>query len=95
MSYYFFAQIRMNDLQEYQKYLDEADSIFKQYKGKYLVVDNDPKVIEGNWDYTRAVLIEFPSEDTFYEWYNSADYQRILKHRIKAAHCDSILLKGK
>jgi len=94
MSYYFIAQIRIKDEIEYQKYLDNADDIFRKYKGEYLSVDNNPQIVEGSWNYTRTVLIRFNNKNDFDEWYNSKDYQDILKHRLKAADCDTILIKG-
>jgi uncharacterized protein (DUF1330 family) len=50
--------------------------------------------VEGNWDYTRTVLIWFPTSTDFNNWYHSNDYQSILKHRLNAAACDSVLLQG-
>ncbi len=94
MSHFFIAQIRINDEIEYQKYIDKAGEIFRKFKGKYLAVDNNPKLLEGNWHYTRTVIIEFKSKRDFNEWYHSNDYQFILKHRLKAADCDTILVKG-
>ena len=94
MDYYFIAQIRINDNEEYQKYIDKSGEVFKLYKGKYLSVDNNPEIIEGDWNYTRTVLIKFESKDDFKAWYNSDDYQKILKHRLNAADCDTILVKG-
>ena len=95
MSYYFLAQIRIHDEGEYQLYLDRADEVFARYKGRYLAVDNSPEIQEGKWGYNRAVVIQFESRKDFMEWYNSKDYQEILKFRLKAADCDSILVKGK
>jgi len=94
MSYYFIAQIRIDDTVEYQKYLDHAGEIFKRYKGEYLMVENDPVVLEGQWDCTRTVLIRFNNTADFYDWYNSVEYQTILKHRLKGAECNTILAKG-
>jgi uncharacterized protein (DUF1330 family) len=94
MSYYFIAQIKINDEKEYQKYIDKGSDVFKKYKGEYLSVDDNPLVLEVDWCYTRTVLIRFNNKDDFYDWYNSADYQEILKHRLKAADCDTILVKG-
>ena len=94
MDYYFIAQIRINDDDEYQKYIDKAGAIFKKYKGEYLSVDNEPDLLEGKWDYTRTVLIKFKSKDDFEDWYYSDDYQEILKYRLKGADCDTILIKG-
>ena len=95
MSYFFLAHIKINDEKEYQKYLDHADEVFARYKGRYLAVDNSPEILEGDWGYDRAVVIQFESRKDFMEWYNSKGYQEILKFRLKAADCDSILVKGK
>jgi uncharacterized protein (DUF1330 family) len=94
MSYYFIAQIKIKDDKEYQNYIDKAGDIFKKYNGEYLSVDYNPQILEGNWDYTRTVLIRFKNINDFNEWYNSDDYQDILKHRLKAADCDTILAEG-
>ncbi len=39
MSYYFVAQIRINNAEEYKKYLEKVDDVFSQYNGEYLAVD--------------------------------------------------------
>jgi uncharacterized protein (DUF1330 family) len=94
MSYYFIAQIRINDQTEYQKYIDGSVEVFKKYNGKYLAVDNEPVPLEGDWNYTRIVLIRFDSRDDFDAWYESDEYQKFLQHRLKSADCDTILVKG-
>ena len=38
ISCYFVAQIQIHDENEYKKYLDKVDEVFKNFKGKYLVV---------------------------------------------------------
>ena len=95
MSYYFVANIKINDLTEYQNYINEAERIFSKFNGTYLAVDDTPLILEGKWKYTRMVIIEFMNKSDFESWYNSADYQRILRYRLKAAECDTVLVKGK
>lgn len=94
MTNYFVAQIKIHDQDEYNKYLDKFDEIFSKYKGEYLAIDESPALLEGDWNYTKSVLIKFRSKDEFEDWYYSEDYQKILKHRLNAAKCDSILLEG-
>jgi uncharacterized protein (DUF1330 family) len=94
MNHYFVAQIKINDKEEYSKYLQYVDEVFSRYKGEYLAVDESPAVLEGSWNYTKSVLIKFKSKEDFEAWYYSDDYQNILKHRLKGAKCDSILLEG-
>ena len=38
--------------------------MFQKFNGKYLKVDNNPVVLEGEWDYSRLILIEFPDKDS-------------------------------
>lgn len=94
MSYYFLARIKIHDTAEYQRYIDGSEAVFSKYNGTYLAVDTDPEVIEGEFMHSRAVLIRFEQKKDFEAWYYSDDYQRILKHRLKAADCDTILIKG-
>jgi uncharacterized protein (DUF1330 family) len=94
MTHYFVAQIKIHDQDEYNKYLDKFDDIFSKYKGEYLAIDESPSLLEGNWNYTKSVLIKFNSKEEFEDWYYSEDYQKILKHRLNAAKCDTILLEG-
>lgn len=94
MNYYFVAQIKINDPEEYQKYLDGCDEVFARYNGKYLAVDGSPTVLEGKWEYSRSVIIQFNCEADFRAWYESPEYQDILQFRLKSAQSDTILLRG-
>jgi uncharacterized protein (DUF1330 family) len=94
MAHYFVAQIKIRNQKEYDKYLENFDEIFSEYNGEYLAIDESPVVLEGNWDYTKSVLIRFPSKEDFEAWYYSARYQNILKYRLNSSKCDTILLEG-
>ena len=94
MIHYFVAQIKIYNSDEYENYLDKFDDIFSRYKGEYLAIDESPILLEGNWDYTKSVLVKFNSKKDFEEWYYSEEYQKILKHRLNAAKCDTILIEG-
>jgi len=94
MNYYFIAQIRIKNENEYQRYIDKSGDIFSKYKGEYLSVDNEPVILEGKWDYNRTVLIKFRSKTDFDDWYNSDEYQKIIKYRLASADCDTVLIKG-
>ena len=94
MKHYFVAQIKIHDPDEYEKYLENFDEIFSRFNGEYLAIDESPVILEGNWDYTKSVLVRFNSKKEFEDWYYSFDYQKILKHRLNASKCDTILLSG-
>lgn len=94
MAYFFSAQIRIHNPEEYDRYLENFDDIFSRHKGTILAVDETPTVLEGEWDYTKTVLISFPTREDFEDWYFSRDYQQIIKYRLNAAECNTILIKG-
>jgi uncharacterized protein (DUF1330 family) len=94
MIHYFVAQIKIENPDEYEKYLEKFDDIFSKYEGEYLAIDESPTLLEGNWNYTKSVLIKFNSKKDFEDWYYSEDYQKILKYRLKASICDTILVEG-
>ena len=95
MSVYFLVRIDIHSPSTYEKYLKSCDEVFARYSGRYLALDDDPVLLEGTWEGTRTVLIEFPDESGFRRWYESPDYQEILQHRLAGADCDAVLLKGR
>jgi len=69
--------------------------ILNPYGGKLLSVEEAPEVLEGEWGYTRTVLLEFPSEAQAHAWYGSADYQAIAQHRRTASTANVVLIGGR
>ena len=94
MSVYFIADIRINDPAEYQKYLDGCTAVFEKYQGRYLAVDENPEVLEGSRNHGRLVLIEFPNKKALSDWYRSQEYQALLKHRLAASDCDTVVIES-
>jgi uncharacterized protein (DUF1330 family) len=94
VSAYFIANIEIRDEEEYGKYLARVDEVFARFEGKYLAVDPNPEVLEGTWDYSRVVLIEFPDRAALLRWYRSEAYREILKFRLRGARCDSVAIEG-
>jgi len=91
MSAYFIAQIRIHDREQYRVYEDGFDEIFARYQGTVIIVDDHPTVLEGEFRYSRIVVVKFPSETEALRWYESAEYQALARHRFRAADADTIL----
>jgi uncharacterized protein (DUF1330 family) len=94
MSIYFIAQIDIHDRDRYNEYGNGFMEIFNKYKGKLLVVDEDVKILEGNWPGNRTVMLQFETEEDAMDWYNSAEYQALMKHRIAASDGNLIMVKS-
>lgn len=91
---YAVAQIDIQDPEAYQLYGEKFMPILAEFGGKLLGLSDPPAVIEGRFEGTRAVLLEFPSREAFDTWYNSDAYQAILKHRLASSVGSVILLNG-
>jgi uncharacterized protein (DUF1330 family) len=50
--------------------------------------------LEGTWDYTRTVLVEFPSKEDAMDWYKSVEYQKLAQHRFASSAGNVITISG-
>ena len=94
MTVYIIAQITIADRAKYDEYEAGFMEIFEKYEGTMLSVDEEPRVLEGEWKATRSVLIRFPSAGSFRAWAMSDEYQAIAKFRHEASVSNSIMVKG-
>ena len=94
MSVYLIANLEIHDRDEYTQYESGFLEIFGQYEGKLVAVDEDQRVLEGDWPFTRTVLIEFPSEGEALRWYESPAYQELARHRWAASKGSIAMVKG-
>ena len=94
MPVFIVAQITIRDRNEYSEYEAGFMEIFEKFDGRLLAVDEDPGVLEGDWPYTRTVLIDFPSGDQAMAWYRSSAYQELARHRFASAEANIVLIKG-
>ncbi len=89
------AQINIHDAGLYEKYLDGFDAVFEKYNGTVVAVDDGPVVLEGDWSYSRTVLIRFADKAEAQRWYVSEEYQQIAQHRHRASNANIVLLEGR
>jgi uncharacterized protein (DUF1330 family) len=94
VSVYIVASIAVKDWDEYGKYQDGFLDIFAKYKGELLAVSDEPRVMEGEWPFTRAVIIRFPDEAEARRWYASPEYQALSEYRWRGSTGTVIALEG-
>lgn len=94
MSCYVLAQLKFRDLAAYRRYQAQFFEVMRPFKGRLLVADEAPRVLEGIWQQDKVVLIWFPDEAAFREWESSEAYQRIAVDRMAGAETVSLLLQG-
>ena len=94
MSVYAIAQLWIHDPATYGRYVSRFMEVFKNYKGRVLVADENPVIVEGPWDGNKVVVVSFPDEASFREWAESPDYLEIAEDRKAGAKSVIVLVKG-
>ena len=83
MPYYLVLNFDVTDQEMYEQYRSGVGPTLMKYGAKILVVDRAPNDIEEGSRHT-LVILEFESEEAAMRWYNSPEYQAIVKLRIDA-----------
>ena len=91
---YVIFNIEVTNPQAYKEYVGNVKPIAEQFGGEYIVRGGTNQVVEGNWQYSRNVVIKFPSYEKALEWYNSKEYQPIKQIRIDNAKSNGIIIQG-
>ena len=94
MSGYLIGTIDIKNPEAYKEYLAKVTDIVEKFGGEYLVRAGEYTVIEGKWDYSRNVVIKFPSYEKALEWYNSEEYKPVRQIRLDNSVGNFIIVKG-
>ena len=97
MTVYALAQFTIHDRARYEAYaarFAETMKGRKGRKGRLLAAQENPEVVEGRWEGTKVVMIEFPDEASFRDWSESAEYRAISIDREAATEGCVLLVKG-
>jgi uncharacterized protein (DUF1330 family) len=68
MAVYAVVNVQITDPDRYTEYREQAPATIARYGGKYLARGGEVKVLEGDWDPQRLVILEFESMERFDEW---------------------------
>ncbi len=94
MPAYLMADVQVQDAESYQAYGAQVPATLEPYGGRFLVRGGASEVIEGEFQPSRLVVIEFPDMETLTAWYNSDAYQGIVGIRWEAATASVIAVEG-
>ena len=91
---YLVVDLHITNPGPFQEYREKVLATVEAYGGRFLVRGGDPRLIEGDVDPGRVVLLEFESPDQAMDWYNSPAYQAILPMRFANATARVVLATG-
>ena len=94
MPAYVIVDVDVLDEEAGLAYAHVAQKSILGYGGRFLVAGPLPKPVEGTWDSSRLVIIEFPDMNRIREWYDSAEYQRAREIREGKVSVKMLFVEG-
>lgn len=94
MSAYVIVGVDVLDQEAGLAYAAVAQPSILSHGGRYLVAGPTPEPVEGAWDFSRLLVIEFPGMDRIQEWYDSPEYRRAREIRKSAARVRMSFVEG-
>lgn len=94
MPTYFIAASTVVDADQLAAYEAAAGATLAGRDIKLLAFSREAKAIEGSSPGERLVLLEFPDEAAFREWYDSPEYQAVLPQRLAGTSGFAVLVDG-
>ncbi len=91
---YLIANLDVTDPAGFEEYRTKVSPLIAKFGGRYLVRGGDVKTLEGNLPIHRLVVLEFPSVEAAQHFYDSPEYQPLLKIRLASTKSDLVLAAG-
>ena len=94
MPAYAIFDIVVTDPERYEDYKKLAPPAIAAYGGKYLARGGKLDVLEGDWEPSRIVVLEFPTAEQARAWIDSPEYREARALRHATATTNAILVVG-
>jgi uncharacterized protein (DUF1330 family) len=94
MSAYVIVDVEVTDPARYQDYRAMVPASLAKYGGRFVVRGGAHQVLEGDWQPTRVVVLEFPSVEQARRWYDSEEYRPAKALRMQTARTRLVLVEG-
>ncbi|MFI6861081.1 DUF1330 domain-containing protein [Streptomyces sp. NPDC050421] len=94
MSAYVIVNVDVLDEEAGLAYAAAARKTILGHGGRYLVAGPTPEAVEGSWDSSRFMVIEFPDMDRIRQWYDSPEYRSAREIREGKARVGMLFVDG-
>jgi uncharacterized protein (DUF1330 family) len=94
MPAYVIAETDVTDPERYEQYKAASPAAIAAGGGRFLVRGGELAILEGDWQPTRLVLLEFEDLAAAKRWYESEAYQEAKKLREGAARLRVVAVQG-
>jgi uncharacterized protein (DUF1330 family) len=93
-AYGFFDVLEVTDPAKMEAYRAGVFATVKNHGGCYVVLGGPFEVVEGSWQPTFPVMIEFPSMAAARRWYDSPEYAPLKALRLAATRGHAVFFDG-
>jgi uncharacterized protein (DUF1330 family) len=95
MTVFVVAQLRFTDEPRYRLYQARFGEAFAGHDGRVLVAaDEAPQVLEGDWPYSKLVMLSFADEAAARGFLGSSLYREISEDRHAGAETTALPIRG-
>jgi uncharacterized protein (DUF1330 family) len=94
MPAYVIVETDIHDPVQYEQYKAASPAAVAGGGGRFLVRGGELAVLEGDWEPTRLVVLEFEDLDAVKRWYESPEYQAAKQLREGAANLRMVAVQG-
>lgn len=94
MSAYVVLDVTVHNPDTYERYKELTPPSLAAYNGRYLVRGGAVEPLDGNWQPSRLVVLEFPSVAQARAWWESPEYAPAKALRQACARAQVVLADG-
>jgi uncharacterized protein (DUF1330 family) len=95
MRVYIIAQLKFTRRELYDRYQARFLDVFRKFRGRLLVADERPLVLEGTFERDKVVVLEFPDQAAAMEFQESPEYAKIAIDRKAGADALVLMVRGR
>jgi uncharacterized protein (DUF1330 family) len=94
MAGYVIAQDEVTDPQGFARYREIVPAIIEQFGGRFLVRGGKAEALEGDWEPSRLIIIEFANVERAKAWWSSEEYAEAKALRQRTANTQLTIVEG-
>ena len=94
MPAYVIVETDIHDPERYEQYKAASPAAVAHGGGRFVARGGELTVLEGDWNPSRLVILEFPDLETAKAWYASENYQQAKALREGAARLNMVAVAG-
>lgn len=93
-AYFLVDVLAIKDAAKMERYRAQVAPVVEKFGGRYIVIGGPFQVVEGSYQPTFPVIIEFPSMEHARRWYDSEEYRELKALRLAATVSNAFFMDG-